>query len=373
MIHTRQIRVAIITWISYFNFGTYLQAYALQKVIQSLGYTCIILSDEKLVQALRQKTPSWRKIASMAYHLFIKRDFCSKKKGMLRIQKLYTAFRTDYLNVDNKWNTYADLDRKYDIYVCGSDQIWSPIIPWQEYYYAGFTNKKKVAYAPSIGQRACSSEWSEWVKPLLDRFSHLSVREEEGARILRRFLDKPVDVVLDPTLLLPSGDWLRLQGEDKAEDTFPYVLCYFLTYNPVYLSYVRRFADEKGLPIRMFALDRRSVAFADIPLFAGPMEFMRAIKNASYFFTDSFHGSIFAIHFEKRFYTLRRFKEDASNNQNSRVENLFSLLGLSDYFVGDENLDKITNLPLIDYEKVKGIIASERERSLRYLKESLER
>ena len=50
MIHTRQIRVAIITWISYFNFGTYLQAYALQKVIQSLGYTCIILSDEKLVQ-----------------------------------------------------------------------------------------------------------------------------------------------------------------------------------------------------------------------------------------------------------------------------------------------------------------------------------
>ena len=115
------------------------------------------------------------------------------------------------------------------------------------------------------------------------------------------------------------------------------------------------------------------MAFADIPLFAGPMEFMRAIKNASYFFTDSFHGSIFAIHFEKRFYTLRRFKEDASNNQNSRVENLFSLLGLSDYFVGDENLDKITNLPLIDYEKVKGIIASERERSLRYLKESLER
>ena len=83
-----------------------------------------------------------------------------------------------------------------------------------------------MAYAPSIGQRDCSEEWSEWVKPLLDRFSHLSVREEEGAALLRRFMDKPVDVVLDPTLLLSSEDWEKLV-DVSPEDSSPYVLCYF--------------------------------------------------------------------------------------------------------------------------------------------------
>lgn len=202
----KQRRVGVITWISYFNFGTYLQAYALQTVVRSLGYACSIVSDEKMVRALRKESCWLRKVVSKIYH-FLKRDDVCFIYGMRQIEAAYASFKSSYLSVDDDWNSSMDLDQRYDIYVCGSDQIWSPILPKQDYYYAGFTEKKKVAYAPSIGQRDCSEEWSEWVKPLLDRFSHLSVREEEGAALLRRFMDKPVDVVLDPTLLLSSEDW----------------------------------------------------------------------------------------------------------------------------------------------------------------------
>ena len=176
----KQRRVGVITWISYFNFGTYLQAYALQTVVRSLGYACSIVSDEKMVRALRKESCWLRKVVSKIYH-FLKRDDVCFIYGMRQIEAAYASFKSSYLSVDDDWNSSMDLDQRYDIYVCGSDQIWSPILPKQDYYYAGFTEKKKVAYAPSIGQRDCSEEWSEWVKPLLDRFSHLSVREEEGA------------------------------------------------------------------------------------------------------------------------------------------------------------------------------------------------
>lgn len=221
----KQRRVGVITWISYFNFGTYLQAYALQTVVRSLGYACSIVSDEKMVRALRKESCWLRKVVSKIYH-FLKRDDVCFIYGMRQIEAAYASFKSSYLSVDDDWNSSMDLDQRYDIYVCGSDQIWSPILPKQDYYYAGFTEKKKVAYAPSIGQRDCSEEWSEWVKPLLDRFSHLSVREEEGAALLRRFMDKPVDVVLDPTLLLSSEDWEKLV-DVSPEDSSPYVLLLF--------------------------------------------------------------------------------------------------------------------------------------------------
>lgn len=136
---------------------------------------------------------------------------------------------------------------------------------------------------------------------------------------------------------------------------------------------MRAFARERGLRVKMFMLDKRYLGYSDESLFAGPIEFLRTIRGASCFFTDSFHGTIFAIHFERRFYTLKRFREQAENNQNSRIENLFSKLGLQDYFLDESGLSVIPTLPGIDYNLVKERMSIERERSLSYLKKSLER
>lgn len=69
----------------------------------------------------------------------------------------------------------------------------------------------------------------------------------------------------------------------SPEDSSPYVLCYFLTYNQVYLDYVRAFARERGLRVKMFMLDKRYLGYSDESLFAGPIEFLRTIRGASCF------------------------------------------------------------------------------------------
>lgn len=367
----KSMHVGIITWISYFNFGTFLQAYALQSAIHALGYENAIISDAQIIRPFHKKPSYFRRFLSGLHHLFLRND-SRFRQGMRSMKASYKLFATTYLNIDSCWNDFSELNDRYDVFVCGSDQIWSPVLPRSSYYYAGFTRKKKVAYAPSLGVKNCTEEWSEWVKPLLEQFANLSVREEDGAKLLQRFMGKPVSVVLDPTLLLHSEDWLHLIGHKRSENTPSYVLAYFLTDNPVYWKCVREFAHEKGLPVKAFAIHRRYLACADEALFVGPLDFLKQIRDADYFFTDSFHGSVFAIHFEKRFFALKRFKETEGRNQNSRIENLFSICGLMDYFLGEDELERISRLPCIDYVSVKQAIARERESSLLYLKTSLE-
>lgn len=361
-------RTATVTWITYNNFGTYLQAYALQRVVHSLGYENHIISDRRFVEALNKK-PIWWRILAALYHFLNRGNIIMK--GRRKSDEEFNSFADKHLLIDKGWQDYSDLDRRYDMYVCGSDQIWSPILQMNPYYYLGFTDKKKIAYAPSVGQYSYSLEWKEQVEPLLNRFSHLSVRERQGAKLLQGFIDKPIEVVLDPTLLLPSEDWYQLV-EKQSEQECPYVLCYFLTYNPDYIELAKKFARDKGLPLKFFVTDKRIVDVVDIPLFVGPLGFLQEIRNASFFFTDSFHGSIFAIHFEKRFLTFKRFKADSTNNQNSRIEDLFSLLNISDYFVDADSFEDGLHLPTIDYLYVKERLKQERIHSLSYLSRSLE-
>lgn len=361
---------ATITWVSYYNYGTSLQAYALQTIIRSLGFDNKIISDARFVRFSGKKVCWWKRTLSLVIRLFSKSRWV-QARGLVRMKKSYASFSARFLDIDEHWSSFSELDKRYDIYVCGSDQIWSPLYA-QSYYFAGFTGKKKIAYAPSLGLKSCSNEWKEWVRPLLARFSHLSVREAEGAALLGEIVGKPVPVVLDPTLLLPSEDWKKLADSVSPVGSSSYVLAYFLSFNPAYWAYVRHFAHERKLPLRFFAINREYLKSGDKALFAGPLEFLQQISGASYVFTDSFHGTIFSIHFEKRFFTLKRFKEDAENNQNSRVVSLFSRLGLEDYFIDEEGLPRISSLPPIDYVQVKEKISKERTRSLEYLKNFLE-
>lgn len=361
-------RTATITWITYHNFGTYLQAYALQKVIRYLGYENHIISDRRIVDS-QCEANSFRNFIAKVYHFF-----CGNRqivKGRKREKASYDKFVRQYLYIDDSWLNYSDLDNKYDIYICGSDQIWTPNFrKIEEFYFGGFTSKKKIAYAPSIGQKYCSQEYVMQVKPLLEQFKYLSIREITGQKLLTAFLDKPIRLAVDPTLLLPSCEWLTL-AEASMKDIRPYVLCYFLTYNELYMDLVTKFAQMIQMPVKIFITDKRFIEHADISLFSGPIEFLQEVKNASYFFTDSYHGSIFAVIFEKRFWTFKRFKDGERNNQNSRIEDFFRILGLSDYFVDNIDLREIINIPPINYDKVKQVIQVERMRSMDYLKYSL--
>lgn len=371
-------KVAIVTWIKYFNFGTFLQAYALQQVISDFGYDVYILDDSPIVEESKKEA---RKINSV-YHLLLalkcrllyllqyvrnKKYFKLCREGL----KLYDNFQSSYLKVDKKTLPLANLDSRYDIFVCGSDQIWFPSLSiFSPYYYLSFTSKKKVAYAPSIGTTKYPETFIAKVKPLLNRFDALSVREKDGADILKSFLHREVSSVLDPTLLLPVEIWNSLLLPYRLF-TKEYILCYFLSYNEDYMRYVRSFAFKKKLPIVVFALECRNWGFGDKMIAGGPQEFLTAIHGASFVFTDSFHGTIFSLHFKKRFCVFKRFEDSDSNNQNSRITNLLGLVNMKEFFIGKSDLCQVENLPLIDYRTVHAAIQQERNRSINYLKNSL--
>lgn len=352
-----KINSATVTWITYLNFGTFLQAYALQKSILKLGYNNKILCDRRIV------TPKRR---------FSLRMFLRKIK--LRIlnrdlsERLYKKFKKKHLIIDTEID-FKKINAKYQVMLCGSDQIWSPYLKFTPYYYLDFYHGKKIAYAPSIGTATWPKEYITNTKPLLRQFSALSVREKESAIALNQELGLEVHTVLDPTLLLRGEEWKQqLLEKDKRQGG--YILCYFLTPTSWYLEYVKEYAKKQNKSIKIFDTHSEYSHFGE-NVAAGPQEFLSMINAADEIFTDSFHATIFSILFHKKFVTFKRFKDGGEKDQNLRLYNLFTLLDLKDYFIGEEELGTLSTLNQPNYKEIDIKLEKLRNDSLSYLKKSL--
>lgn len=365
-------KIGTVTWITYYNFGTFLQAYALQQIVINLGFDSFIISDATIVNQMnRQKKSVYACLEYVLYTIY-KKTFQNNSyaKGFCRSNILYKQFADSFLTIDRAWKDANDLNQRYDMFICGSDQIWypSPDI-FNPFYYLTFTDKKKIAYAASVGSNNYPEEFKSKVKSFLESFSSISVREEKGADLLRSFVSKEITVTLDPTLLLSSEQWGNII--QRSASTEPYILCYLLTYNQVYIDYVCSYAKEKKMQLKIFITNKRCLSYADKPLYVGPKEFLEEIHGAAYFFTDSFHGTIFSIQYRKRFVTFKRFKDTDGKNQNSRLNNLFAILGLEDYFISEDFLSAIAQLPEIEYNRVHAVLNEKREKSIAFLSKAL--
>lgn len=351
-------RTATVTWITYENYGTYLQAYALQQTLLKLGVDNHIIDDKRIID-----TCMWKSKMIKAVNIFLGRHNSSS---------YYKAFKRKYLRVDNNFSTLDDLNERYDAFICGSDQIWSPYLPFQPYYYLDFVKCRKIAYAPSTGTGYMTTEYKQAIKPLIERFSAVGVREESGKQMLSTFINKEISTVLDPTLLLTGSEWNRsIEGQsEKNED---YILCYFLTPNIWYMNYVKMYAQKHQLPIKIFATSKQYASYADECIYAGPKEFLSYIKGARKVFTDSFHASIFSIQFHKDFITFKRFEDGKGKDQNARIADLFHKIGLSSYFIGRESLKDVTRLLPPEYDKVDTCLNALREKSLEFLQNALKK
>lgn len=341
-------KIANITWITYPNFGTFLQAYALQQYIISLGYEDTILDDSSIIDThvdwkFRIKKWLWR--LDSTYRRFV---YNQRKSN-----DLYETFKNNHLIIDKNIADVKRLSDTYDCFVCGSDQIWNPFSlknPKAGFFYADFTQRKKIAYAPSIGVSNIPDEYIERFRNLIKDFACLSAREIQGQMIMKELSGKAVVKVVDPTLLLDKKRWENLLP-DHERHKVKYVLGYFLTPNPIYIEAAKKYAHEHGYEFKMFYTDKTYFDEADEVITAGPIEFLQAIHNAEYLFTDSFHGSIFASIFDVQFITFKRFKK-AATSQNSRVENLLKMMKIEDRLLSEEEVGVIDQLEPIDFEKV---------------------
>ena len=361
-------RTGTVTWISFRNFGTYLQAYALQRALQKLGYDNKVIDDAKVVAAFPQKKFSPVRILRSIPWLFPKRAKFNRKSAM--VAALYEDFKNTYIDLDRSWDSTKELDSTYDTFITGSDQIWSPTSCFDDFYYLGFTDKKKIAYAPSLGTTVYPEKRVELARPFLAKFSSLSVREPQGAALLKEKFGLDAQVVADPTVLLTRKDWDALATDDKT-DQQPYALCYFLTYNQAYIDYAKEYCRRRGLEMKLLIVRHDFIGLGADEVYTGPIGFLNAVKCAETVLTDSFHATIFSMIFEKQFYTFKRFKDGSAASQNSRVENLLSKVGLPERLLDETS--PVMDDAAIPYEQVGAALAQMRSESIDYLKNALKR
>lgn len=359
-------KIANITWITYPNFGTYLQAYALQRYIQSLGYDCVILNDESILE----KHFNWKwEIKKIAWRMLS--DYRAFQRSNKLSLQMYENFKKGNLVIEDNVNDKDYLNNTYDCFVCGSDQIWNPFSlenPKAGFYYADFSKKKKVAYAPSIGVTSVPSEYISKFEQLISGFSFLSAREKQGQAVMESLTGENVANVVDPTLLLDSSEWKKLVKHSGEKGK--YVLGYFLTPNSLYINAAKEYAHARGLEFRMLYTDKSYFSMADRLITAGPKEFLQAINDAQEVFTDSFHGSIFASIFRIQFITFKRFG-NTIKSQNSRVENLLNSMNIGNRLIGEEDMDKIEFLEKIDFTEAWKRLSVLINESESYLKNAL--
>lgn len=372
------IKIGIITYHAPYNFGSTLQAYATQEKLKSFGYAAEIVNYRMLPQkeaySLIRKRSGKREFLLDLEQFPV---FPQKRKRGQRFEKFFIS----YLNLTEEFadpEQFLNLSANYNVMISGSDQIWNKESnelhgsDWKymmPYLLNGF-NGKKVSYASSIGNS--TQEDLRHIAPYISSFDHISMREDSSAEIVSKLLDRDVETVIDPTLLLTCDEWIQKLGLQRSHAKKPYVLFYSLTgFRPFKRgeSLLKKIADQ-GYQVKFITPyfnypwhDKRFVNAISY----GPVEFIKALYNAETIITDSFHGTIFSINMGKKFYSI-----NGQNASDFRKTDILTKLGLmSRSITWDTKYDELDKSD-IDYQVVYERLAALREHSINYLKDAIE-
>lgn len=363
-----------------YNYGAALQGYALAKQLQVLGHECYVINyigDEW--------TPTNNSLSDRIKYIFSGGSLIMKIMQRLYRRKrninhcIFKQFVDKYIPIYNR-NTpynYNDLKRianEFDGFICGSDQIWNPLIHKNNNdkgYFLDFTNKEqlKIAYAPSIGINKIPNECKESFIELVSKFKYLSVREKTGARIINELTNLEAKVVLDPTLLLNPIYYSPII-ENLSSPKLPdkYILCYKWGNIEETNIEIKRLSKKFNLPVYALPLSRTVYTDGYPILFnAGPSQFISLIKNATLLCTDSFHATVFAIINKTPFITFYREKPQKGINMNSRMLDLLSKINLENRMVKPGEKFNDAEVFNMDFSNAEHTINELREDSLNYL------
>lgn len=381
-------KVGIVSCYFKHNYGSMLQAYATQKVLDDMNIDNETINIDKNIDFKNGKKKYY--LGQIFNFPFIKSKF-----GMVKLKlykkinkelgrnisirdKKYKSFIKEF-KLTRPYETYEELNNKskeYSSVIVGSDQLWLPVNVIADYYTLNWVddNTNKIAYATSFGVSIIPNKYKDKYKEFLNKINYISVREQVGKSIVKEITNKNIPVVCDPTLLISKDEWNELASKRRVVKD-KYILCYFLGKNIEHRKFVERLKEETGFKIVSLnhadEYVKYSDEFADItPYNVGPKEFLNLINNAEYVCTDSFHGTIFSLIYNKEFFTFRRYK-NTKFSTNSRIDSLLKKVKLEKRLLnGDENIDKVIGKK-IDYEKVNAILDKFINSSKEFLIESL--
>lgn len=382
-------KIGIVTFTGRDNYGQLLQNYALQETLTRMGHELWTI-DTTWSRAIFP--PLWKKCASLCKHLLTKCSHPEKnvrvwmtKKEWYIIYKHFHAFQEQHIRMTEfKKGRFEPKEYNFDAYVVGSDQIWRYISKTPSWTFNFFLNfipsdcdVRRVAYAPSfaVDRWEYSPESTRKCAELARRFDAISVRETSGVNFCRDHLGVEAVRVLDPTMLLDAGDYLTLLSDTQT-----------LPFRETVFRYILDDTDEKASAVRYIAAhlgknERDYRGFTPLPfshrknsrlescVFEPVENWLQSFRDARFVVTDSFHGTVFSMLFEKPFLVIVN-----EGRGGDRFRSLLEVFNLQDRMTKNcswGELDKILAAS-IDWKGVKRKLVEERVTSMDFLRKALE-
>ena len=382
--------ILILTQPLHTNYGGLLQAYALQQILKGMGHD--VVTDRLGVV---RKLPLWNRALRFLYHavqfcilknyryypyryLFVSFDKESKAKRSISINTdrfVNTHFDTiDLLTRSNE--SVIDAVRQFDAIVVGSDQVWRATMSDIPTYFLSFTkaiNVKRIAYAASFGTDDLN-EYSKMDMKIASEsiklFDAVSVREKSGVHLCRDYFKMDAVHVLDPTMLLSKDDYLKLIEEEDKPCSENILLTYVLDRTQEKNDIIQRVGEALHLTscengaVKYFS----NVVESNVSecIYPSVSRWVAGFRDAQFVVTDSFHGTVFSIIFNKPFVAILNSKRGSS-----RFISLLSVLGLENRLISTTNDLLEEHLKPIDYTEVNKILNDWRYLSISFMERHL--
>lgn len=367
------------------SYGMLLQAYATQVIINQMGYDTEIIEYHKgkRHEYVNCPTAYIAFLITRVASLFKTRTIKNIKESETHIlNKKLRKEKADTFRKNRLTNIIAvkgmeqltKQGKNYSAVIVGSDQLWTPLVSFTYERTLRFVPDEitKISYATSLGVDRYPWYTKHQAACFLKRINHLSVREEQGAKIISDICGRTAEVVLDPTYLLTKEDWEELipNTNDIKER---YVLSFILGDNAPMKSLAKAYAKERGFKLVSILSNEVCVddnTYSDVVLIGkSPEEFINLIRNSEMVFTDSFHGVAFSIINEKQFYVCYRKRNDGTSSRNSRIDNIIKMFHIESRLIRQP--EEFMFEDDINYENVNIVLSSKREESMRFLKKAL--
>ena len=371
-------KIAVVNRTNLINYGSVLQCYALCEAIKNLGYESEIIWEQGNLSKNFDFRPIkiFKTMLKLIMHPSLLKSTLKNIKEVREKEinpetvKLFSEFVEN--NIHQKKFSHKEMlavahgDEYYKL-ICGSDQVWCSTTTYVDpLMYLRFAPKeKRIAYAPSIGRDYIPKYNRRQMRKYIKDIPYVSIREDDGKRLIKELTGREVPVVLDPTLLLARETWESLKNKNIYTKR-PYLLCYFLD-TPCEKTQKSICSIAADNNLKIISIGRKlDIDGIDNPI-CGPSEFLSYASDAELVVTDSYHGMLFSMIFERQFWSIKRDYQQF--DQSSRQLTILNRLNLKERYLEDaSNL----SLDTINYNVVNSTLRTLRKDSLNYLLMAIE-
>lgn len=356
------------------NNGSFLQAYALQRILVD---ECKV--ENKIIDFQSDKQ---KKLYALFRPIKSKVDIVKNLVSLLHFKKLkvrkemFQKMQKEHLILTEEISTedaVCEIANRADVNIVGSDQVWNTKAhDFSPAYFLPNVNTKKITYAVSCGSNSSSDMLKDY-KDAINDFDRISLREESIKSVLE-FYKGETCVSCDPTMLLANEDYFPLFNKERIIKN-EYILLYSMNYSEEILKTAQKISKELNIhvitPFNTYSTVKSKKYGIKIKYDAAPNDFLNLVYNAKFVLTNSFHGTVFSIIFKKNFYHVCDILSDGTYKRDARIDDLLDYLELKRNISSQTGIDFIKDNLSVNYDQVDEKLNMLKKASKEFLKESM--